>query len=84
MLVDARSSRSLRLNRLSKEGRWAEMGTLIDQDMLEAFAVLAPLDEIGPALVDRWSDVVSRLSFYTPYQTESGQWDGVIAAIKAA
>jgi probable F420-dependent oxidoreductase len=72
------------LNRMSKEGRWAEMGTLIDQDMLEAFAVVAPLDEIGPALVDRWADVVSRLSFYTPYQTESGQWDGVIAAIKAA
>jgi probable F420-dependent oxidoreductase len=72
------------LNRMSKEGRWAEMGTLIDQDMVEAFAVVAPLDEIGPALVDRWADVVSRLSFYTPYQTESGQWDGVIAAIKAA
>jgi probable F420-dependent oxidoreductase len=72
------------LNRMSKEGRWAEMGTLIDQDMLEAFAVVAPLDEIGPALVDRWADVVSRLSFYTPYQTESGQWDGVIEAIKAA
>jgi probable F420-dependent oxidoreductase len=72
------------LNRMSKEGRWAEMGDLIDQDMLEAFAVIAPLDEVGPALVERWGDVVSRLSFYTPYQTEGGQWDGVIAAIKAA
>jgi probable F420-dependent oxidoreductase len=72
------------LNRMSKEGRWAEMGDLIDQDMLETFAVVAPLDEIGPALVERWGDVVSRLSFYTPYQTQSDQWDGVIAAIKAA
>ncbi|MGH9235993.1 MAG: LLM class F420-dependent oxidoreductase [Acidimicrobiales bacterium] len=72
------------LNRMSKEGRWAEMGTLIDDDMLETFAVVAPLDEVGPALVQRWGDVVTRLSFYTPYRTEGGQWDGVIAAIKAA
>jgi hypothetical protein len=72
------------LNRMSKEGRWAEMGTLIDDDMLETFAVVAPLDEVGPALVQRWGDVVTRLSFYTPYRTDGGQWDGVIAAIKAA
>ena len=72
------------LNRMSKEGRWAEMGDLIDQDMVETFAVVAPLDEVGPALVERWGGVVSRLSFYTPYQTQGDQWDGVIAAIKAA
>jgi len=34
--------------------------------------------------VERWGGVVSRLSFYTPYQTQGDQWDGVIAAIKAA
>jgi probable F420-dependent oxidoreductase len=72
------------LNRLSKEGRWAEMGDLIDDDMLEMFAVAAPLDRVAGALKDRWGDVFDRLSFYAPYDTDHGQWDEVIADLKAA
>ena len=72
------------LNRLSKEGRWAEMGNLIDDDMLATFAVVAPLDEVAGALKERWGDVLDRLSFYTPYDTDRAQWDEVIADLKAA
>jgi len=72
------------LNRLSKEGRWAEMGGLIDEDMLAAFAVVAPIDEVAGKLVERWGDVLSRISFYTPYETSQDQLDGVIAELKAA
>jgi probable F420-dependent oxidoreductase len=72
------------LNRLSKEGRWAEMGNLIDEDMLATFAVVAPLDEVAGALKERWGDVLDRLSFYTPYDTDRAQWDEVIADLKAA
>jgi probable F420-dependent oxidoreductase len=72
------------LNRLSKEGRWAEMGDLIDDDMLATFAVVAPLDRVAGALKDRWGDVLHRLSFYAPYDTDRAQWDDVIADLKAA
>jgi probable F420-dependent oxidoreductase len=72
------------LNRMSKEGRWAEMGTLIDDEMLATFAVVAPLDEVAGKLIERWSGVLSRLSFYTPYESAPGQFDEVIAALKAA
>jgi probable F420-dependent oxidoreductase len=72
------------LNRLSKEGRWAEMGNLIDDDMLATFAVVAPLDEVAGALKERWGDVLDRLSFYAPYDTDRAQWDEVIADLKAA
>jgi probable F420-dependent oxidoreductase len=71
------------LNRLSKEGRWAEMGDLIDDDMLATFAVVAPLDQVAGALKDRWGDVLHRLSFYAPYETDRAQWDDVIADLKA-
>jgi probable F420-dependent oxidoreductase len=71
------------LNRLSKEGRWAEMGELIDDEILEEFAVVAPLDEVAAALKARWGDVLGRLSFYTPYETDDAQWDAVIAELKA-
>lgn len=72
------------LNRLSKEGRWAEMGELIDDEILEEFAVVAPLDEVAAGLKARWGDVMGRLSFYTPYETDDAQWDAVIAELKAA
>ena len=37
------------LNRMSKEGRWAEMGDLIDDEMLETFAVVAPSTRWPPS-----------------------------------
>jgi hypothetical protein len=52
--------------------------------MLATFAVIAPLDEVAAGLTERWGDVMTRLSFYTPYETERGQWDQVIADLKAA
>jgi probable F420-dependent oxidoreductase len=72
------------LNRMSKEGRWGEMGDLIDDEMLHEFAVVAPLDEIAGALVQRWGRVLQRLSFYAPYQTANGQWEQVVADLKGA
>ena len=72
------------LNRLSKEGRWAEMGDLIDDDMLATFAVVAPIDRVAGALKERWGDVLDRLSFYAPYDIDRAQWDEVIADLKAA
>lgn len=51
------------LTRLSKEGRWTEMPELIDDEVLEAFAVVAPLDEVPARLVTRCAGVVDRVSF---------------------
>src|SRR5690606_23699413 len=71
------------LNRMSKEGRWGEMGDLVDDEILAEFAVVAPLAEVAGALRARWGDVLDRLSFYTPYETGTDQWDRVIAELKA-
>jgi probable F420-dependent oxidoreductase len=51
------------LTRLSKEGRWSEMAGLIDDEMVDAFAIVAPLDEVAKRLVDRCAGVVDRVSF---------------------
>lgn len=72
------------LNRMSKEGRWGEMGELIDDDMLDAFAVVAPLDEVAAGLRGRWGDALGRLSFYTPYDSDDTPWDRVIADLQAS
>jgi probable F420-dependent oxidoreductase len=72
------------LNRLSKEGRWIEMGDLIDENMLETFAVVGAPEEIGPKLNARYGDVIDRISFYAPYRSDPERWQGVMEAIKAA
>jgi len=51
------------LTRLSREGRWAEMARLVDDDMLEAFAIVAPPEEVPRRLAQRYAEVVNRVSF---------------------
>jgi probable F420-dependent oxidoreductase len=49
------------LHRLSRQGAWDEMGSLIDDEVLHAFAVVAPLDEVAAALRDRCDGVIDRV-----------------------
>ena len=49
------------LNRLSKQGEWDIMGSLIDDEMLAAFAVVGPVDTIAAALQSRCEGVVDRV-----------------------
>jgi probable F420-dependent oxidoreductase len=53
----------IELTRLSKAGRWAEMDQLISDEMLESFALVAPIDELRDRLVQRCAGVVNRVSF---------------------
>lgn len=59
------------LHRLSKQGEWDAMGSLIEDDMLTAFAVVGPVDEVGDALRDRCEGVVDRVLpiFYAASQS---------------
>jgi probable F420-dependent oxidoreductase len=66
------------LNILSKEGRWEEMGTLIDDEILETFAVVGEPEEIAPELRSRYGDVVDRISFYAPYAADRTRWQRVV------
>src|SRR5690606_607985 len=70
------------LNRMSKEGRWKEMGDVIDDTVLETFAVVSPLDEVAGDLRDRWGGLIHRLSFYAPYEIDRDTWAGVVAELR--
>ena len=56
------------LNTLSKRGEWEEMGRLIDDEVLNAFAVVGAPEDVPGLLQKRFGDVVDRLNFYTPYE----------------
>jgi probable F420-dependent oxidoreductase len=72
------------LNALSKQGKWVEMGDLIDDDMLNTFAVVGSPEQIAPELHKRYGDVVQRISFYAPYRSDPERWSAVMAALQEA
>ena len=59
-----------RLNALLRRNRWSEMHKLISDDMLEAFAVVAPPDELPYALRERYAGLLDRAGFYFPFEPE--------------
>jgi probable F420-dependent oxidoreductase len=71
------------LNSMSKAGKWAEMGELITDDVLDAFAVVARPEDIAARIGERFGDVVHRLSFYVPYRQDPDRWNAVMSQLKA-
>ena len=49
------------LRRLSLRGDWDAMGSLIDDEILDAFAVVAPIDELAAKLRDRCAGAIDRV-----------------------
>ena len=72
------------LNALSKQGEWVKMGTLIDDEMLNTFAVTGEPEEIPAKLLARYGDIVDRVSFYAPYKSDPERWKRVVEGFKTA
>lgn len=71
------------LNHLSKEGKWEEMGTAITDEILNTFAVVGEPSAVAPELANRYGDVIDRLSFYAPYESDGAWWLEVMDDLKA-
>ena len=71
------------LNRLSKQGEWAQMGELVDDEILGTFAVTGEPEEIPAKMLDRYGDVVDRISFYAPYKSDRERWARVVEGFKS-
>jgi probable F420-dependent oxidoreductase len=72
------------LNRLSKQGDWVQMGELVDDEVLATFAVTGEPEEIPAKLLERYGDIVDRVSFYAPYKSDPERWARVVEGFKAA
>ena len=72
------------LNALSKQGEWVEMGKMINDEILNTFAVVGEPERIAPELHRRYGDVIQRISFYAPYKTDPVRWQKVLEDLKAS
>ena len=72
------------LNVMSKRGQWREMGELINDDIVDAFAVVGAPEELAPKFKERYGGLVDRISFYAPYETDPDRWGQVLKDLQAA
>jgi probable F420-dependent oxidoreductase len=55
------------LRRLTKEGRWSEIGALVSDEMIERFTVSGTPREAGRELARRYSGIAARVAIATPF-----------------
>jgi probable F420-dependent oxidoreductase len=70
------------LNTLSKRGEWQAMGESITDEMLETFAVVTTPEDIPGQMLQRFGDLVDRLSFYAPYRNDPERWRAILARFR--
>ncbi len=72
------------LTRLSKEGKWSELGRAIDDELLGLFAVVGDPATAGRLLAERWGDVYDRISLDVPYEIAPALLLEVVSAARAS
>ncbi|MDT3441940.1 MULTISPECIES: LLM class F420-dependent oxidoreductase [unclassified Pseudofrankia] len=70
------------LTRLSKQGRWSEMGKLITDEMLHEFSVVGTPADVAKSLSAKLAAVSTRVSFYATYESDPAVWPEVLAALR--
>ncbi len=73
------------LNRLSKQGEWATMSTLIDDDVLRTIGVFGTPEECGQEIVARFGGIASRVSCYFPgYEIPPSDLSALVDTVRTA
>ncbi|WP_153505463.1 LLM class F420-dependent oxidoreductase [Cumulibacter manganitolerans] len=71
------------LHALSLRGEWQTMATLIDDDVLNTFAVVGEPEQIGPEVLRRFDGLVDRFSIYAPYDLDDAVRARIVADLHA-
>jgi len=71
------------LNVMSKQGQWAEMGDLIDDEMVEAFAIRCEPADLPRRFAERWQADIDRVTFHVPDGGDMELWGPILDDLKA-
>jgi hypothetical protein len=69
---------------LAARNRWEEMAVLIDDHMLDAFAVIAGPDDLPGRLMERYLGLADRLMVYQPFIPGNRDefWKGLVKSVQ--
>ncbi len=73
------------LSALAARGRWDDMPALIDDEMLETFAVLTPWDGVADRVRARYAGLLDRVAFYRPFEPgpDQDRWQAAVRTIQS-
>ncbi|MCW2616737.1 MAG: luciferase family protein [Frankiales bacterium] len=71
------------LHRLARLGEWDTMASLVDDEVLDAFAVVGPPLEAGREVLRRFGGTVDRFTLFTPYGIDEASRRTVVDALHA-
>ncbi|MBQ0760453.1 MAG: TIGR03617 family F420-dependent LLM class oxidoreductase [Zhongshania sp.] len=72
-----------KLNALSKEGKWEQLGDYINNEFLDAFCIRGKPDEIAGKLKKQYGSYADRLAIYAPYAAPDEMWAKIIKELKS-
>jgi probable F420-dependent oxidoreductase len=65
-----------------REDKWLAMASLVDDEVLETFAVVADPDDVAPRVHERFDGMVDRFSVYASYPAPLDLWSPLVAAFR--
>ena len=71
------------LHALSLQGRWDDMGSLIDDEMLSTFAVVAEPGSVAQGILARFAGLVDRFMLTVPRRDDLEAWAPVSESLNA-
>jgi probable F420-dependent oxidoreductase len=74
------------LSRLASQQNWAEMPSLITDEMLEAFAITCPWSELAQHIHQKYDGILDRVTLYLPFDPsrDGERWASLCTALGAA
>jgi probable F420-dependent oxidoreductase len=73
-----------RLARTTDEDRWRRMAELVDDTMVQTFAVVAEPERLGAAIVERFGGIADRFQLSAPYPHEGTTFQPAVDALRAS
>ncbi|WP_405622816.1 LLM class F420-dependent oxidoreductase [Streptomyces sp. NBC_00076] len=70
------------LSKSAREDKWEAMGRLVDDEVLDTFAVVAEPDRVASEIRRRYGALVDRVSFYTAYEIDAEVWEPIVRELR--
>jgi probable F420-dependent oxidoreductase len=70
------------LQEKTRNADWAGMAELVHDDLLDAVAIVAPPDEVAPAIDERYGSLLDRVALNAPYKVDPDVWSSIAADLR--
>ncbi|MFG2959398.1 LLM class F420-dependent oxidoreductase [Streptomyces sp. NPDC048291] len=65
-----------------REDKWEAMTALVDDEVLNTFAVVTEPDRVAGEIRRRYGALVDRVSFYTAYEIDAEVWEPIVRELR--